>query len=187
MVIFVGIDPGLTAPAVCVMDPAGEVLTVRTIRTGRLRGQERVEAILQGVDDVLFEHVYMWDAVASIEAYAFSKRTQGQNATVEAVGALKHYLWRRVPFIQSIGPMTLKKYITGDGKADKREMIAAASRSGVDVIDDNQADAWGLAVILRDAYEFAALGVQPSSLYRYEVCNGLRPWIEEQTEKGASA
>ncbi len=190
MVRFVGIDPGLSAPAVCVLGPAGGVASLKTIRS-RLLGQERVARIIAGVMVEL-----AGPCLVAIEGYAYSRNLQGARPAVEAVGALKHALWSAgIEADHSIGPMTLRKYVTGRGRHggrddDKRAMMEAARSAGVSIIDDNQADAWGLATILRDAYLLATEGRRPGTLFRHEVCQELVPWIREQIrrlERGESA
>jgi Holliday junction resolvasome RuvABC endonuclease subunit len=52
------------------------------------------------------------------------------------------------PFPLQVPPSTLKKYVTGKGNAKKQEMLLSVyKRWGVDLSDDNAADAYGLALI----------------------------------------
>ena len=54
----------------------------------------------------------------------------------------------------SIHSATLKKWSTGSGRASKQDMIdAAEDRRGLDVHDDNEADAILLCLWARDEYE----------------------------------
>ena len=43
--------------------------------------------------------------------------------------------------LEGVGVGTIKKAFTGNGRADKEDMIAEAERRGIKVIDDNHADA----------------------------------------------
>lgn len=52
-------------------------------------------------------------------------------------------LQHKVP-VEGVNLATVKKMLTGSGRADKPAMIAAAQARGVDVQDDNQADAFGI-------------------------------------------
>lgn len=45
---------------------------------------------------------------------------------------------------REVAPITIKKFITGSGKAKKPEVIAAVKARGFNVLDDNQADAIAL-------------------------------------------
>ena len=45
----------------------------------------------------------------------------------------------------AVAPATLKKHVTGNGRATKEDMLAAIRASGQRPIDDNEADAIGLA------------------------------------------
>lgn len=181
---FVGIDHSLTAPGICVLDDQGKAIDVRTIRTGRLRGQERVEAIRR---EVSIPITPLAQCLVSFEAYPFKKNSQGYVSRVELVGVLKHLLFGLgVPWIQDVQPTTLKKYLSGGGAADKKAMIAAARAGGVRVLDDNQADAYGLALMLFDTYQLVAKGVKPGTIYRYEQCELLACWVREQITQGGA-
>src|SRR5690625_3758516 len=70
---FIGIDPGLTAPAICVMDEEGDVSSIGTIRTGNLRGMERVHRIWHSVSLRVEHH----PCLVNIEDYAYSRNTRG--------------------------------------------------------------------------------------------------------------
>lgn len=72
----------------------------------------------------------------------FAKTTP--DTVIKLNGLATHTEWlcfrRSVP-IRSANPSKLKKFFTGNGKAKKDEMVAAARRRGWKVTDDNQADA----------------------------------------------
>ncbi len=56
--------------------------------------------------------------------------------------------------IHTFNPSTLKKWLTGNGRADKKQMIAAVnSQFGLSVTDDNIADA--IAVMERTRFELS--------------------------------
>lgn len=61
-----------------------------------------------------------------------------------------------------VGATTAKKMLTGNGRAEKQDMIKEANRRGVDVPDDNAADAF--AVFLCAVKQHA-----PSALAFYEA------------------
>lgn len=82
--------------------------------------------------------------LAVIEHYAFNS-PYGREALGELGGVVKLALHKLgIPHVV-IAPATLKKYATGSGKANKDEMLAAAiKRSGLDITNNNVADAWWL-------------------------------------------
>jgi hypothetical protein len=58
-----------------------------------------------------------------------------------------------MPLIQ-VPPTTLKKYISGSGKATKDIMIKEIYKNyGIDTNDNNDADAIGLAILAHEFYE----------------------------------
>lgn len=48
--------------------------------------------------------------------------------------------------IYGVGVSTIKKYVSGNGRASKEEMIKAIQHLGFNPIDDNEADAIGIAL-----------------------------------------
>lgn len=72
----------------------------------------------------------------------FAKTTP--DAVIKLNGLATHCEWvahRKGIVVRAANPSRLKKFATGDGRAKKDDMIAAARRYGWRVGDDNQADA----------------------------------------------
>lgn len=178
--IFVGVDQSLTACGLCIIDEQGQVITARTIRTGKLRGMWRVQAIIESVRKA----IPTTRALAVMEGAAHG--APGRDALTRLSGVIEWELWHMgVPVCDyAPPPTTLAKYITGSGGGTsaekKRRMIEAARAAGVDLLDDNAADAWGLARLLWDAWR----GVRGGTLHQEQTLDKLRPWIEEQAKKG---
>lgn len=87
-----------------------------------------------------------------IEGHAFNTRGVG-NATIthELHGVIKNRLlrngYRIGESVEIIAPRSLKKHITGTGTAEKDEMVAAVSEIWRECPNDDEADAWGLALL----------------------------------------
>lgn len=178
---FVGIDHSLTAPGIARIDPSGP--KVRTIRTGKLRGMERQSVI---IDAVLKACEPVGQTMVAIEGHSYGHNQQGSRERTELVGVIKWELSRRgIPWTQDIPPNVLKAYVSGNGQADKDDMVEAVRAQGVNVLDDNAADAYGLALIIHDTYRFAAKGVKPKTIYRYEKVLELEQWMREHIQGGA--
>jgi crossover junction endodeoxyribonuclease RuvC len=82
---------------------------------------------------------------AVIEGYIHAGRFV--NSMQYEIGAIvRSYLWSaNIPVVE-VTPTALKKFATGAGRADKKQMVAAAHELwGYDGKDDNQADALALA------------------------------------------
>lgn len=173
--LFAGYDHSLTAPGICILDVDANVHVLKSVRTGSRRGMERVSFIVDAVTDA-FRDV----PVAHCEGYAYNQATRGQNATIEALGIIKWELHKRgVRMFQKATPTTLKKYLTGYGRAEKEAVIAAVRQRGIKCLDDNQADAYGLAIMLRDAWLWDRRGVRPATLYQFDQVKALASLLRE--------
>lgn len=80
-----------------------------------------------------------------IEGYAFAANMAYHNAIVEMGGILRYHLRKLEHVPIEIAPMSLKKFLTGHGNAQKPDMVAAVQRLGLPIEDHNMADAFGLA------------------------------------------
>jgi Holliday junction resolvasome RuvABC endonuclease subunit len=88
-----------------------------------------------------------------IEGYAMSRNLSFTRATTEMGGIVRYHL-RKIELIPiEISPSSLKKFVTGDGRADKNQILAAV-RTEFDcpLSDHNMADAFGLVEIGRMLY-----------------------------------
>lgn len=104
-----------------------------------------------------------------IEAFAGGGPGRLANiASAEVGGIVKAMLARGLIDFAEVAPSSLKKYATGDGRAKKPDMIAAAYEAGatLSALDaDNEADAWLLRHAGRAALGLAEpLGPLPASL-----------------------
>lgn len=105
----------------------------------------------KGVDRLFWFYGYIGELVAAheihvaiVEGYAFGSAF-GREALGELGGVVRLRLHKMgIPFVIA-APTALKKYATGKGNAKKDEVLAAAiKRSGLDITDNNAADAWWL-------------------------------------------
>lgn len=139
-----GLDLSLTATGIVVWD--GErVLRHKLVATAPKDGQDelRIAMIVKEIRRVIRLHV---PNLTLIENYGFSKNTGGGSKLMELGGVVKNTLWKLgLPFDVKAST-TIKKHATGNGKAKKPEMIAAAKRVWPGCPDnDNIADAFWLA------------------------------------------
>lgn len=150
---YMGLDPSLRATGYAVMAGDGQIVSRGTVRVkDTLRGPAR----LAHIRDSIMDHVLPpGPVVLACEGFAMSghavKFGRGMDLA-ELHGVLRVALYEtgRAVFIV-VPPSSLKKYATGNGTAKKPAMIArAATVFGVDVKDDNEADALHLARMARD-------------------------------------
>ncbi len=80
-----------------------------------------------------------------IEEYSHGSLSSSMDLVHELGGVVKYSLRKVGHEPIEISPKSLKKFIAGNGNADKVKMLAAVQASGVPIMDDNMADAFGLA------------------------------------------
>ena len=144
-IIVAGLDPSLTSfGVVWGSDATMQHMAIKSKPCGvrvvdRMR---RLEQIVSQMDLALRE---AQPRVVMIEGYAFGS-TSGKVADRAELGGLTR--WHCVdytPLIFEVAPSTLKKFITGGGKADKDQVLKLVFKNwGVDVQTSDEADAYGL-------------------------------------------
>jgi Holliday junction resolvasome RuvABC endonuclease subunit len=145
---IVGLDLSLNATGVCL--PDGETYTIKCKAP---QGDHRFNLIRDHLR-LTFLHARP-DVVVIEDLGQFKGRTLIVMAMVRCCAVLE-LNDRGIPYV-FVSPPSLKVFATGNGRADKGDMMrAAADRGGRSFTDDNQCDAWwlrraGLAAYGRDA------------------------------------
>jgi Holliday junction resolvasome RuvABC endonuclease subunit len=117
----------------------------------------RHAALLEVIDQQLTDRDY--DAVGIEEAsYGAGNNMQTLSFHGQLLGVVAAVCARkRVPLIK-LGPTEVKKFATGSGSADKKQMIGAARLSGETITDDNIADAFWVMELTKLRLANASLG-----------------------------
>lgn len=161
---FLGIDQSLRGTGLCLLSEAGEVLSLKTVRLGASRGAARLACIHAAVLAQLSSVTFV-----AMEGYSYNSTSRHFDLG-EVGGVLKLMLHEReIPFL-SVAPCALKKYATGNSEASKEAMMEAAHKHGIDVHDDNQADAFFLADVARQF----SLDLCPRNRCQLEVLHQLK-------------
>lgn len=153
--VAVGIDQSYTGFGITVLDKSGNYRT--EVYKSELTGIERLADIRNYVEDFLSE----FDVSAiSMEGYAYG--SQMANMAGELGGIIKLLMYdlypgndqARYPLI--VPPTSLKKYVTGKGTGVSKSqmMLAVYKKWGVEFTDDNAADSYGLAKLVRGKHDF---------------------------------
>lgn len=144
-----GVDPSLTATGLAAFGP-GRCWTATLGSTGkRTDTLASRDARLSRITDAVADHVTDDTALAVIEGPALAS-TNG--SLLDRYGLwwriVHRILGRDVP-VYVCPPTVLKKWATGKGNADKIAVALAVARlwPAVELADDNQADALGLAAM----------------------------------------
>ncbi|MFE3202145.1 Holliday junction endonuclease [Embleya sp. NPDC059237] len=146
----VGLDLSLTGTGVARYDG-----TTTCVKSPTLQGDARLVAIARAVEDAIrcvdpntgavppLTHGNPTADLTVVED--LPRNARGAGATGMAQGAARVALVRlRAPYAL-VPPAALKKYATGNGNADKADMrMALYQRTGIDLRDNNEVDAWWL-------------------------------------------
>lgn len=132
----VGLDLSITATGIC--DVWGDCITVGGKAAD---GDKRLERIADSVDaEVRYQEFADLVVIEDVPTHA---KAAGITAMVHGAVRLR-LLGLEVPYV-TVPPATLKKYATNKGNANKTEMaLALYKRTGLELDDDNQVDAWWL-------------------------------------------
>lgn len=142
--IYVGIDQSYSGFAIAIIDKKDNYLI--TVYKSPLRGVDRLYDLHDHITSSL-QHINVEDV--AIEGYAFG--SQMANMLGELGGVVKLTLKLVGPWYPLIVPPTvLKKYVTGKGQGVSKSqiMLHVYKKWGVELNDDNAADAYALARIV---------------------------------------
>lgn len=143
--VWIGIDPSLTAFAVCAIDDKTHY--VAQVLTPEPRGVQRLWVIqtflgnflrnFETIHDVALEGTVVNSASASVLG--------------ELSGAVKLELRSHGIYPLQVPPMSLKKFVLGASVRQQKShmMMATLKRYFVEIPDDNAVDAYGLSRIAR--------------------------------------
>lgn len=142
---YIGIDPSLTGFAVCALD-AHDQYSIRVF-TPRTRGAERLLEIKDQLALFLAYYNILDVAMEGTVVHSNSASVLG-----EISGVVKEYLFREHSTApMNVPPMSLKKFVCGQasGVSKSQIMMSLLKRYDVELPDDNAADAYGIARIVR--------------------------------------
>lgn len=149
MSVIIGLDISLSSPGWCRLDTETGVMTFGTLNYSKLTGMTRIAAAVKDLveycrpaDLVVAEGLSMGLPMGKGGPFV----PQGRSDLIGLTYILRLWVWKNGPPMLLVPPKTLKKWASGNGNAPKGIMIrVAAQRWGVQVEDDNQADAVALA------------------------------------------
>lgn len=152
--LYIGIDQSYTGFAMTAINDRGQHYT--EVFKSKSKGMERMSEIKSFLISFLGDYPPI--AIA-MEGYAFGSTMSHQLG--ELGGMVKLVLWEmytrpecRQPLI--VPPTSLKKYITGKGSVQKNQILMHVFKKwGIEMLDDNAADSYGLARIVRNKHDHA--------------------------------
>ena len=192
--VYVGIDPSLVATGVCILDPGAGGVHLRTIATSpRSHGNRflRLDHIVRQIVDIIGSLAIVdiggSPAAGICVESPFVNPRMVSDATNDLI-ALGHLI-RRALFYggvewTDVAPSTLKKFVCGQGHAQKGQMMLRVYKNwGISPGNDNEADAAGLAKLAQAIGERESPGtVFTWTAAQLEVAGKLR---RKRREEGA--
>lgn len=150
--MFVGLDPSYNSFAIVIIDKDGEVIEQKLLKSDTKKEAE--DRIIEMEKD--FEFIPNIICLQSVYLEGPSYSSDG--AFMLQMGALHYYL--RIFFRKKninykiIAPGTLKKFVTGDGRAKKDLILLKTYKKwGVEFNINDLADAYGLARMALEDYK----------------------------------
>jgi len=158
--IVLGIDPGLATVGIGIIEKQ-QILDFCTIETSSaLSTPDRLKEIADDLKSIIKKHK---PDLAVIEKLYFEKNQKTAMAVAEARGVIILTVQESgIPILEPT-PLELKSAITGDGKADKRQMqdmLQITFKTDLSGVPDDAVDALGLALygktakIYSESYSF---------------------------------
>ena len=150
--VSVGIDQSYSGFGLAVIGEGGYYATVTKFES---RGVSRLDDVQDHIRHSL-DPYYGFIKDVAMEGYAYG--SQMANMAGEIGAAVKLVLYQQYgiyPLV--IPPTTLKKYMTGKGNAAGKSqiMLQVYKKFGIELLDDNAADAYALAKIASGAATLA--------------------------------
>ena len=148
--IFLGIDPGFDRVGFGVVELQGnnrKYLASGVITTSR--AQDFYSRLVEIQEDLQQICKTYNPSIACIETLFFSKNTKTAMKVAEARGGINTYLYKSGLVINEVSPNTIKSALTGDGRADKKQVEFMVKKSlnlpNLKAIDD-ACDALAMAI-----------------------------------------
>lgn len=169
--IYLGIDQSLKVTSFCLLE--NQEIHIEQVKPLYM-GVSRITEIYEEFMTFLEAHPNIEGA--AIEGYAFAAKGAVFNLG-EIGGVLRMALYNhKIPSIE-VPPTYLKKFITGKGTSAKNMMMKEAYKKyGVDLDDDNDCDAFSLAVV---AYAYFETKLHPIKSYREEFHKNCKQIVGE--------
>lgn len=155
---FVGIDQSYTSSGYCIVDEAGTVIEIGTVKTSNKTGGD-IYTRAQSVAVALEQLVKQYDPhMCGIEGLAFGMRGDATRDLAGLQFVIITQFRRETNYGENmviVSPNAVKKFATSKGKASKQEMVDSLPANVLDLIQEkNYKKSTGLYDVT-DAYFIA--------------------------------
>lgn len=154
---FAGIDPSLSATGVARVRPHDDrpitlslVMSSPVLNAQYMDTMERIRSIVGRIIRSANQGVEPGDVVVYVMEGPIFGQSTGQYHTRAGMWWLLYHLLTKAGPVVVIEPTKLKSYVTGKGNAKKDLVFATvvANFPGLGIVDNNEADALGLAAMV---------------------------------------
>lgn len=150
LISSIGLDLSLVGTGVVLLEN-GKIIKQQLIKSKPVGNKpvNEVKRIQKIVEEIEFTIGEYRPRIAVIEGLAFMARNSTALVQLSALNYMTRAMLMNynIPFV-IVAPTTLKKFVTGNGASKKDVMlIETFKRWGVTILDDNEADAYGLAQV----------------------------------------
>ena len=146
---ILGIDASLTSTGLA-WEQEGRIVTTRVL-PGTRKGTPRLAYVMKILTQAVVSHNITHIA---LEGYSMGSHSGRFFSIGELGGCIKLFALNRNISILIVSPSSLKKFVAGNGGADKDMMIDAVNRRWDQEIHQNdEADAFGLLKICKAYYD----------------------------------
>lgn len=140
-----GADLGLNNTGIVILNRAGEVTWHDVVGTDP---DELLEERIEWISSMVLRYAQQPKTLVAVERGVHGGRFT-DSRTWELAGVVKNKLYTAsLPFIL-LTPPSVKKFATGNGRASKKQMVAAAAAAGFVTKIEDEADAYWIAQMCR--------------------------------------
>lgn len=142
--MYAGLDLSLTATGLIVLSRRGKVIRQVKLTTTHNGDEPYDDQVRQAW--IVHSIMLHLDGITQIgiEGHAFGVAHK-DSRLIELAGAVKMQMWKQGIEFQLVPVGSLKQFATGNGRASKDEMLAAARADGYPAPEHNMADAYWVA------------------------------------------
>lgn len=168
--MLISIDQSYSGTGVCYMSSDGRMEHFLIKTTADMLWEDRIDYILSSLFSILDLSAVKMDKPSTVEhvimeGYAFGGSFRGFQLG-ELGGAIKYAFHLKKYRVKQISISHHKMFVTHNGKAKKPEVIAALHTTfGIDVSNDNIADAISMALLYKTYLAFKKGTSEPLSIY----------------------
>lgn len=153
--LYIGIDQSYSGFGLVVLDNNGHCHQKSLLKYPLNKFKNEAERLVKIYDDLIMYFAIHQGSGAEIhigmEGYAYGAKLNREKLG-ELGGVVK--LTSQLVFNQNpetIQPTSLKQFIGGSGKASKQQMVEAIQQFDPEIVNDNLADAYGIALMLQSS------------------------------------